>query len=69
MKPDPLRERVPAALRLGPMPVAVLARRLSASPAAVRKVLENLLASGDVTSRVVRERKNGRPAVVYGVIA
>jgi predicted ArsR family transcriptional regulator len=65
----PTRERVAASiLENGPSTAAVLAQRLSLTPAAVRRHLDHLLAVGAVEAREPRsygQRGRGRPAKVF----
>jgi predicted ArsR family transcriptional regulator len=65
----PTRERVAASiLENGPSTAAVLAQRLSLTPAAVRRHLDHLMADGAVEAREPRshgQRGRGRPAKVF----
>jgi predicted ArsR family transcriptional regulator len=65
----PTRERVAASiLENGPSTAAVLAERLSLTPAAVRRHLDHLIAVGAVEAREPRshgQRGRGRPAKVF----
>ncbi|MGN6162445.1 MAG: helix-turn-helix transcriptional regulator [Marmoricola sp.] len=62
----PTRERVVRSIHVnGPSTAAALAERLSLTPAAVRRHLEQLLAEGEIEAREVRTsglRGRGRPA-------
>ena len=67
----PTRQRVARAiLEEGPSTVAVLAARLDLTPAAVRRHLDHMLASGTVEARDPRVRGvrgRGRPAKVFAL--
>ena len=69
----PTRERVARTiLELGPSTAAALAGRLNLTPAAVRRHLDHMLASGTVEARDQRvrgTRGRGRPAKVFALTA
>lgn len=57
MNPEPLRTRIPGALRLQPMTPAELASCLSAKYHSVHLVLKELSAAGAVTLAGIRRRQ------------
>ena len=69
----PTRERVARTiLELGPSTAAALAERLNLTPAAIRRHLDHMLASGTVEAREQRvrgTRGRGRPAKVFALTA
>jgi predicted ArsR family transcriptional regulator len=69
----PTRQRVARAiLELGPSTTAALAERLELTPAAVRRHLDHMLATGTVEAREPRalgSRGRGRPAKVFALTA
>ncbi len=59
-------------LELGPSTAAELGKRLSLSPAAIRRHLDTMLTTGTITTRAVRStrpRGRGRPARAYALTA
>lgn len=69
MSPQPLRDRILAALSLRPMTVHDLAICLSASHWTIRKIAEALHEDQILRRFHWPHRANGRPALVYEVRA
>jgi len=65
---QPLRDRILGVLRTFPCTLTMLVIMLSAGRTPVRQALGELLADGSVSVIDTCRQRNGRPAILYGVI-